>query len=205
MTSKGRLSIIRILALNAMSGCIDLLYAVEGAYFIPAILNLGLTPVYGAMLLCLSPVMGIIFQGYLGSASDRCQCWWGRRRPFIAGLTISCLIGLLLFPFAEDLTDLIDGTKSRDVFLIFIVTISTFLVDFSIGSLQVPARAYLLDVIPHSQVKVGNIVYTICATGGAAIGFGIGAVKWSSIFVESDDFSFQVKFVCFATLLIVLM
>ena len=205
MTPKGRLSMVRILALNAMSGCIDLVYAVEGAYFIPAILNLGLTPVYGAMLLCFSPVMGIIFQGYLGSASDRCQCWWGRRRPFIVGLTISCLIGLLLFPFAEDLTDLIEGPKSRDVFLIFIVTISTFLVDFSIGSLQVPTRAYLLDVILNSQVKVGNIVYTICATGGAAVGFGIGAVKWSSIFVQSDNFSFQVKFVCFATLIIAIL
>ena len=68
-----------------------------------------------------------------------------------------------------------------------------------------PARAYLLDVIPHSQVKVGNIVYTICATGGAAVGFGIGAVKWSSIFVQSDNFNFQVRFVCFATLLIAIL
>ena len=205
MTAKRRLSMVRILALNAMSGCIDLVYAVEGAYFVPAILHLGLTPVYGAMLLSFSPAMGIIFQGYLGSASDRCQCWWGRRRPFIIGLIISCLIGLLLFPFAEDLKDLIEGPKSRDVFLILIITISTFLVDFSIGSLQVPTRAYLLDMIPNSQVKVGNIVYTICATTGAAVGFGIGAVKWSSIFVQSDNFSFQVKFVCFATLFIAIL
>ena len=205
MTHIKRLSILRIFALNAVSGSIDLLYAVEGAYFLPAISNLGLPPIYGAMLLCVSPLMGIIFQSYLGSASDRCQCWWGRRRPFILGLTISCLIGLLLFPFTEDLANLIDEPKSRDVFLILVITLSTFLVDFSIGSAQVPARAYLLDVIPHSQVKAGNIIYTICATSGAAIGFGIGAVKWSSIFVSSDNFSFQVKFVCIATLFIAIL
>ena len=205
MTPISCLSMVRIFALNAMSGCIDLVYAVEGAYFVPAILNLGLPPVYGAMLLCFSPLMGIIFQSYLGSASDHCQCRWGRRRPFIIGLTISCLIGLLLFPFTEDLANLIDEPKSRDVFLILIITISTFLVDFSIGSVQVPVRAYLLDVIPNSQLKVGNISYTICATSGAAVGFGIGAVKWSSIFVSSDDFSFQVKFVCISTLFIAIL
>ena len=205
MTPVRRLSMVRIFALNTMSGCIDLVYAVEGAYFVPAILNLGLPPVYGAMLLCFSPLMGIIFQSYLGSASDHCQCRWGRRRPFIIGLTISCLIGLLLFPFTEDLANFIDEPKSRDVFLILIITISTFLVDFSIGSVQVPVRAYLLDVIPNSQLKVGNISYTICATSGAAVGFGIGAVKWSSIFVSSDDFSFQVKFVCISTLFIAIL
>ena len=204
MTPK-HLSILRILALNMMSGCIDLVYAVEGAYFVPAIYNLGLPPIYGAMLLCLSPIMGIIFQSYLGSASDQCQCWWGRRRPFIIALAIGCVIGLILFPFTEDLANLIDKPKSRDVFLIVVITISTFLVDFNIGSLQVPVRAYLLDVIPHSQSKVGNIIYTICASSGAAIGFGIGAVKWSSIFLSSNNFSFQVKFVCIATLLIAIL
>lgn len=204
MTLK-RLPILRIFALNAMSGCIDLVYAVEGAYFVPAIYNLGLPPVYGAMLLCFSPLMGIIFQSYLGSASDHCQCWWGRRRPFIVALTISCLIGLLLFPFTEDLANLINEPKSHDALLIVIITMSTFMVDFAVGSVQVPVRAYLLDVLPGSQLKLGNIIYTICATSGAAIGFGIGAVKWSSIIISSDNFSFQVKFVCIATFLITIL
>lgn len=205
MMAPRRLSMLRTIVLNALAGCIDLVYAVEGAYFVPAIYSLGLPTIYGAMLLSISPLMGIIFQSYLGSASDHCQCRWGRRRPFIVGLTISCLIGLLLFPFTEDLANFINKPKSRDAFLIIIVTISTFLVDFGIGSLQVPVRAYLLDVLPHSQLKVGNIVYTICATSGAAIGFGIGAVKWSSIFISSDSFSFQVKFVCIVTLFIMIL
>ena len=197
------LSILRIFALNAMAGCIDLVYAVVSAYFVPAIYNLGLSPVYGPMLLSISPLMGIIFQSYLGSASDYCQCWWGRRRPFIIGLTISCLIGLLLFPFTENLTDAISELKIHKASLIILVIISTFLADFSAGSLQVPVRAYLLDVLPQHRLKVGNTIHTTCATGGAAIGFVIGAVKWSSIFISSDNFSFQVKFVCIATFFIV--
>lgn len=196
------LSLFRIFALNAMAGCIDLVYAVEGAYFVPAVYNLGLPPIYGAMLLSFSPMMSIIFQSYLGSASDRCQCWWGRRRPFVVGLTISCLIGLLLFPFTEDITSLVKEPKLHDAFLIVTVILSTFLVDFSVGSLQVPTRAYLLDVLPQQQLKAGNIIYTIYAASGAAVGFGIGAVQWSSIFTSSDNFSFQVKFVCIASFFI---
>ena len=44
---------------NAMAGCIDLLYAVEGAYFVPAIFDSGVSPTYGAMLIAISPIMGI--------------------------------------------------------------------------------------------------------------------------------------------------
>jgi len=188
-----------------MASCVDLVYAVEGAYFVPAIYSLGLSPIYGAMLISISPLMGIIFQSYLGSASDQCQCRWGRRRPYIVGLSITCLIGLLLFPFTEELASLVGDPKFRSGFLIVVIVISTFLVDFSAGSLQVPVRAYLLDVLPESQVKVGNIIYTICATSGAAVGFGMGAIPWSSIFTSSDSFNFQVKFVCIATFFITIL
>ena len=71
---------LRIAALNAVAGVAELLYAVEGAYFVPA---KGLSPIYGSMLLCVSPLLGILFQSYLGSASDQCKCCWGKRRPFI--------------------------------------------------------------------------------------------------------------------------
>jgi len=197
------LSVFQIFAINAMAGSIDLVYAVVGAYFIPAIYNLGLPPIYGPMLLSISPLTGMVFQSYLGSASDQCQCQWGRRRPFITGLSITCLIGLLLFPFNEDLTDLISESKLHNAFLIILVIVSAFLVDFSVGSLQVPVRAYLLDVLPQSQLKIGNTINTTCATLGAAIGFGIGAIPWSSVSISSNDFSFQVKFVCIGTFFIV--
>ena len=197
--TNNNLSIFRLFALNAMAGCIDLLYAVEGAYFVPAIFDSGISPTYGAMLIAISPIMGIVFQSYKGTASDQCQCFWGRRRPFIVVLTIACLLGLLLFPFTKDIADLINKQDLRDVVLIVLVFTAIFFTDFSTGSIRVPVRAYLLDVIPQSQAKTGNIVFSICACVGASIGFGIDAVKWSSIFTSSNDFSFQIKFVCIVT------
>ena len=198
MTYK-QLSILRLFALNAMSGCIDLIYAVEGAYFVPAIFDSGISQIYGAMLISISPFVGMIVQSYMGAASDQCQCFWGRRRPFILALTITCLLGLLLFPFIEDIANLINKPNLQNAVLVVLVVIATFFCDFSAGSLQVPVRAYLLDVIPLNRTKTGNIIYSICVCIGAAMGFGIGSVKWSSIFTSSNDFSFQVKFVCLTT------
>lgn len=197
-----RLPLLRVIALNAMAGSIDLLLAVEGAYFVPAIYNLGLSPLYGAMLLSLSPLVSFIFQGYLGSATDRCMCRWGRRRPFILGFMIACLCGLLLFPFVEDIADAAESYSNA--LLISLVIITTFTTDFfGIGSVQVPFRAYALDVLPQKQVVMGTIVYSICLSLGSGTGFGIGAVNWASIFTSSDNFSVQVKIVFGLTFLII--
>jgi len=60
-------------------------------------------------------------------------------------------------------------------------------------------------MIPQSQTKLGNIAYSICVGIGGITGFGIGAVKWSSLFTSSNDFSFQVKFVCIAASCLVIL
>ena len=124
---------LRIIALNAVGGVEELLYAVEGAYFVPAIYNKGLSPVYGPMILCISPILSILFQSYLGSASDQCKYSWGRRRPFILVLTISAICGLVLFPFTEDIADLLkngDLKHTRYSVLLILTVIATTLTDF---------------------------------------------------------------------------
>ena len=93
---------------------------------------------------------------------------------FILGLKITCLIGLLLFPFTNDISDLIYKPNLRKIVLIVLVVTATFFSDFSAGSLQVPIRAYLLDMVPQNQTKPGNIAYSMCVGIGGITGFGIG-------------------------------
>ena len=187
---------LRIIALNGVAGVIDMLYAVEGAYFVPAIYDTGLSTIYGSMLLSLSPILGVLFQSYLGSASDQCTCRWGKRRPFILALTICCICGLVLFPFTEDISDLLNEGGAQLTTLIVLITLATTLVDFSVGALQAPHRAYLLDVLPEKHAKIGNIICSVWISVGATIGFAFGAINWSS------DFSTQVKIVCGISLVI---
>ena len=190
---------LRITSLNAVSGVVELLYAVEAAYFVPAIYDKGLSPVYGSMILCISPILSIICQSYLGSASDQCKCRWGRRRPFILALTICGICGLVLFPFTEDIADLLkngDLEHARYSVLLILTVIATTLTDFSAGGLFVPGRAYLLDVLPPEYTKLGNIVCSVWISAGATIGFVIGVIAWSS------NFSIQVKIICGISLII---
>ncbi|XP_065892837.1 membrane-associated transporter protein-like [Dysidea avara] len=188
---------LRVAALNSVWGIVDVLYAVEGAYFVPAIYDKGFSPIYGSMLLCFSPILGILFQSYLGSASDRCNSRFGRRRPFILALTISCIAGLIVFPFTKDITDPIQDKNWRFVVLLILVVIATTLVDFGAGSLQSPAKAYLLDVLPIKHNNKGNIISSFWISGGAVIGFAIGAIEWS------PTLDTQVKIVCGLSLLVI--
>ena len=198
-----RLSLARIFAVCAGSASVDLIIAVGGAYFAPVLYDGDVVSgEYGSMLLVFSPLLVLVFQNYLGSASDRCSLRWGRRKPFILALTVLFLLGLTLFPFADDLTNLSDNSGVQQ--WIFIVTIltSTTLIDFNVLSIQVPLRAFLLDVLLPQQVVTGNLVYPMLALLGATVGFGIGSVNWSSIFGLSNSLSIQLKFVCGFSILI---
>ena len=198
-----RLPLSRIFALCAASASVDLLIAVKGAYFVPAIYDSGVVSgEYGSMLLISSPLLVLVFQNYLGSASDRCSCQWGRRKPFILGLTIAFLLGLIVFPFSGDLANLAETHTLRRWILIVIILISTIMIDFNVSSVQVPLRAFLLDVLPLKQLVTGNIVFPVFALLGATAGFGIGSVNWPSIFSLSNSLSVQLKFVCGFSILI---
>ena len=198
-----RLPLLRVVALNVIAGSIDLLLAVEGAYFLPAMLNIGVSPFYGALLLSISPLVSIFVQGYLGSMSDQCQCRWGRRRPFMVAFTVACLFGLMLFLFVEDIADSVND-ESRDSVLIPLVIVATFVTDFfGLGSLQVAFRAYTLDATPQKQIVLGNVIFSICLSVGSATGFGIGAVNWSTLITSTDNFSLQVKFVFGLTIIVI--
>ena len=198
-----RLPLSRIFALCAASASVDLLIAVKGAYFVPAIYDSGVVSgEYGSMLLISSPLLVLVFQNYLGSASDRCSCQWGRRKPFILGLTIAFLLGLIVFPFSSDLANLAETHGLRRWILIVIILISTIMIDFNVSSVQVPLRAFLLDVLPLKQLVTGNIVFPVFALLGATAGFGIGSVNWPSIFSLSNSLSIQLKFVCGFSILI---
>ena len=198
------LSLLRIVAVCAGSGVVELLIAVKGSYFVPAIYDGGVVSrKYGSMLLICGLFLVLFFQNYLGSASDRCSCQWGRRKPFILGIVLAIIVGLVLFSFSKDLANLPDTYRERQWLYIVITLISTITIEFNVSSLQVPQRALLLDVLPQKQLVTGNIVYPSIGLIGATVAFGIGSVNWSSIFSLPDTLSVQVKFVCGLSVLLI--
>ena len=175
--------------LSATAFAIDFGFSVEAAYSLPAILKTGLDEKYAPVLWAVGPVLGILFQGCLGSASDRCKCSWGRRRPFILGLAIVACICAGLFPYGELLSSNVfhlSGNAQR-AFVIAFAAITFVGMDLSLSMLQIPVRAYLLDSVPPEKSERGNSIYASMITVGSTVGAVIACIPWKKLGLGGDD------------------
>ena len=178
---KKRLPVRRIFALTAVSVAIDLGYAVVGSYATPFLLATGLSLKYASLTLSLSPFLGILFQAYLGSVSDKCKCSYGRRRPFIVLFGTMAVLAIGLAPhvfYLQYIKGLPFDPKTAEI-AAAVACVVTF--DFSIGALELPTRTYLLDAVPLSQAQLGNFIYIALAGLGATLGYILGGIDWSSV------------------------
>ena len=189
----------RILMLSTTAFAIEFAYVLEAAYGVPAMLKSGLTEQYASGMWAAGPVLGVLFQSYLGSASDRCKCAWGRRRPFILGLALGACISLGLFPYGQ----LIGGshflhlqTNSLGIFVPVFTALTFIAMDFCLDSLQTPARAYLLDSVPVERSEKAAFLYTTMLGLGSSFGSLISAIPWERLGVGNlTDSNSHVKIV----------
>ena len=173
LQEKERVAFWRLLLLSASGGAVDLGYAVEEGYALPIIRSMGVSLTLATVALAVSPIVGLIAQPFLGALSDNCFCSWGRRKPFILLLSLMSIAGCGA-PYVTYL-----GVNNV---LVIIVVGLIALFDFSIGQLQLPTRAFLLDLVPVSQSQFGNSIFSMVLVAYATLGFLLGAVDWSSVF-----------------------
>lgn len=109
-----------------------------------------------------APIMGLIVQPIVGSASDRTWNRLGRRRPFILGGAIAAFIGMILLPnapiFVAFLAPMIMGA------------LMVALMDASFNVCFQPFRSLVSDMVPASQRNVGYSVQSLLINIGAVIG-----------------------------------
>ena len=99
----------KLVRLSAAVCGIEFCYAAETAFVSPTLLRIGVPLAYMSLVWCLSPLLGICLVPLFGSLSDRCASPLGRRRPFIVGLSVSIVVGLLLVPNGSRIGELLGG------------------------------------------------------------------------------------------------
>ena len=182
---KKKVPMWRLFLLSEMIFAVNMGYGVESAYAVPLVVAAGLDISYASLTLTISPFIGIFFQFFLGSFSDRCTCCWGRRRPFILLLALSMIVGFILSPFSPRLSQLhINGAKMTGILL---TTLGVLILDLSLGQIQLPIRAYLLDVLPVSQTEKGNFILIIVAGVGGFCGYALGGIDWAKLFNQEQN------------------
>ncbi|KGJ88087.1 hypothetical protein ND16A_2640 [Thalassotalea sp. ND16A] len=109
-----------------------------------------------------APIMGLIVQPLVGSASDRTWNRFGRRKPFILAGAIAAAIGMVLMPNAG-------------VFVAFIApmlfgAMILALMDASFNVSFQPFRSLVSDLVPAKQRNLGYSIQSLLINIGAVIG-----------------------------------
>ena len=166
----------RILLLCTMGCASDMAYAIISCYITPLVVATGLELQYTSIALVLSPILGILALGCVGSASDKSQCRWGKRRPFILASALLMIFGFSVTPFVPLLSTVVSTRLT-----IATTLIGAIIIDFSAGQVQVPIRAYLMDSVPIQQAQSSNFIYTMFVGMGSSIGYLASAINWAEV------------------------
>lgn len=110
----------------------------------------------------LAPIMGLIVQPIVGSASDRTWNRLGRRRPFILVGAIAAAVGMLLMPNAPLFVAIMAP--------MFFGALMLALMDASFNVCFQPFRSLVSDMVPPQQRNIGYSVQSLLINIGAVIG-----------------------------------
>jgi len=131
-----------------------------------------------------APIMGLIIQPLVGSASDRTWNRLGRRKPYILAGAVAAAIGMALMPNAP----LFVAIVSPMIFGAFMLA----LMDASFNVAFQPFRAIVSDVVPAKQRNVGYSIQSFLINVGAVIGSILPFVITNVVGIENTAKAGQV-------------
>ena len=101
------------------------------------------------------PITGLLIQPYIGAMSDK--TWsdrWGKRKPYVIGGGIMCVLILFLFPLVTAL---------------WMAVICLWLVDAGNNTAMEPYRALISDRLRRSQIARGFLIQSMFTGAGAVL------------------------------------
>jgi maltose/moltooligosaccharide transporter len=101
------------------------------------------------------PITGLLIQPFIGAMSDK--TWsprWGRRKPFVLGGGLVCVIILFLFPLVSAL---------------WMAVICLWLVDAGNNTAMEPYRALISDRLRKAQIPQGFLIQSMFTGAGAVL------------------------------------
>ena len=159
-----------MVAICMIGSVVEFGWAADEAVLIPHLIRENVPSWVVSTIYMANPVVGLWVQPWLGNWSDSV----GRRIPFILGLGVTCLIGLIVVILASSVEDKDDGFGKM-----MIVTFVGFgLADISLDCLLIPGRALLEDTFTK-QTEQANSVFTAFQLGGRLLALWLGSSQWT--------------------------
>jgi len=124
-----------------------------------------------------APIMGLLIQPIVGSASDKTWNRLGRRTPYILAGGIAAAIGMILMPnsatLASFITPLIFGAMMLAI------------MDASFNLAFQPFRALVSDMVPSEQRTIGYSIQSFLINIGAVLGSILPFVLTNVVGIEN--------------------
>ena len=177
------LSLMQMVLLNAIVCGLEFCASAAFCYIPPMLLKAGMSEENMSFVLGIGPLLGFFFVPIIGRASDRCRSKYGRRRPFIFGLSLMLIISLMLIPYGEQIGYYADwgfGISGPN-FSLTLLVVGAVLLDFASQACLTPCEALLSDASRNTpQQDQCFMVYSFMVSLGGCIGYLITALDWST-------------------------
>lgn len=182
MTPGKSLSLIQIILLNAVVCGVEICACAGFTYIPPMLLKAGYTEENMSIILGMGPLLGFIFVPIIGRASDNCFSSWGRRRPFIVGISSILMFALITIPYSDWISLSLFGPGSLSkTGALLILTIGVVLLDFTSQACLTPCEALLSDASKDTnQQERVFMVYSQMVSLGGFLGYLITALDWNT-------------------------
>jgi len=187
-----QLTIIRLIAINAVVCGLEIAACVAFTFIPPLLLKVGFTETYMSIILGVAPFLALFTVPMLGKMSDSCNSKFGRRRPFIFSFSIILVFSLVLLYIGQSIgTDI--STKSVRM---LILAFGVILLDYASQAAINPCEALMSDLMAgqHGE-SAGFTVYSGMLSVGACIGYLLTALDWTSMGLSSFGSREQISIV----------
>ena len=126
-----------------------------------------------------APIMGLLIQPIVGSASDRTWNRFGRRNPYILLGAVCATVGMLLMPNAPSFVLFMSPMLFGAMMLA--------LMDASFNIAFQPFRALVSDMVPDKQMNSGYAIQSLLINIGAVVGSILPFVLTNVIGLENTS------------------
>lgn len=184
MTTKPQLSFWQIWTLSFGFLGVQFGFALQNANVSRILSDLGADLHSLSLFWLVAPIMGLIIQPLVGSASDRTWNRLGRRSPYILAGAVAAAFGMSLMPNAPLFVELISPMLFGALMLA--------LMDAAFNVAFQPFRAIVSDMVPSNQRNIGYSLQALLINIGAVIGSILPFVLTNVIGLENTAKAGQV-------------
>ncbi|KAJ7253134.1 hypothetical protein C8J57DRAFT_1076926, partial [Mycena rebaudengoi] len=120
---------------------VQIFWSVEMAYASPYLVSLGLSSSRTRSL----GDSGLVMQLLIGALADSSTSHWGRRRPYMLGGRLVCVLGMLLLGYTRAVAATVTtwGSPANDRLTVALSVLSIFIIDFAVNAGALCALHYI--------------------------------------------------------------